>query len=234
MGIINESMATVGTTTAPPPDVAGMLQKQPQVQEDQRVQQEQQVQQDEQYQMGGPGTAEPATQQEQDEKDKVVDRGMALMFQDGAPKDAIVKYLEVYAVEDAPKAIGDYTVILVTQLDDMMNNDIPEEVILPAGGELLEQVASVADAIGFKVDQAVINSASHHMIAGLGAAYGVEPEELSAMLEGMDQNELKQIETEQGNYSRKGLEANSGSQTFFKPEGVGGSQALPEEEEGAI
>lgn len=154
--------------------------------------------------MGGgfPDSSE-ASQEEQEAKDQVVTAGMKYLFDGGKPTELAVKRLKAQGGEPA-KALADYTVTLIAEMDERSGNTIPEEVIVPAAVELLENVTELAAAADiFPVDEAVMNLAAQHLMVGLGDEYGADPAEIQQMMGSLDPEALKQIESQQGNFARK-------------------------------
>jgi hypothetical protein len=146
---------------------------------------------------------EEVSGEEQDAYDRVVMAGMKVMFENDDTREKIEKRLEADKQHPA-KTLADTASMIMVQLDKQSGEGIPETVILPAAIEILEQLMEFADSIGvFPIDDAVMNHAGQLMVNSLGEQYGVEPEDLQAMMEGVDPAQLKQIEEEQGNFARK-------------------------------
>tara|TARA_R110002096_G_C14661910_1_gene728359 strand:+ start:44281 stop:44895 length:615 start_codon:yes stop_codon:yes gene_type:complete len=159
--------------------------------------------------------SEQATAEEQDAYEKVVLAGDKIIFGDTKAREAVVKQLKVSAREPA-KALADATALLVIQLDEQAGKSVPEAVILPAAIELLEHMAELADSLQlFQMDDAVVNRAGQIMVGNLGEAYGMQPEDMQAMVDSVPPEVAKQIVDEQSNYANKqppGQEAQSPSQ----------------------
>ncbi len=149
------------------------------------------------------GGFEPASSEDQDYYERVVMSGMRLIFENEATKNKIVDRLN--ADKDHPaKALADTASILMIQIDQKIKGAIPETVVLPAAVELLEQIAGLADSLKmFPIDDAVLNHAAQLMIQSLGEEYGVQPEDIEALMASMRPDQLKQIEDAQGNFARK-------------------------------
>lgn len=151
--------------------------------------------------MGGdiPGS-EQATGEEQASYEKVVMAGLKVLFEDEKSSSAIIAQLKAGA-DNPAQAIASATTMLMTALDEQSGGQIPEAVILPAAGELLENVAQLANDAGvFPVDQNVVGQAAQLMITSLSEQYGVDPAEVEEMLGSLDEGQLGQIQQEQSQY----------------------------------
>jgi hypothetical protein len=153
---------------------------------------------------------EPANAEEQEYYNRVVMASMRVVFESDKSRETIVKRLK--AQKDQPaKSLADTASILMIQLDQKVDNKIPETVVIPAAVEMLEQVASLADSLNlYPIDDAVLNHAAQLMIQSLGEHYGVQPEEIQQMLDGMDPEALQQIVDQQGNFARKQPQVQNG------------------------
>jgi hypothetical protein len=141
--------------------------------------------------------------QQQEAYDNVVMAGMKILFENKKTSEGIVKRLK--ADKDKPaKALADTAAMLMLQLDQQAKGEIPEEVILPAAIELLEQTSELADSMGlFPIDDAVLNRAGQLMVTNLAEQYGTTPEDIQELMGTMNEQELQVIEQEQGNFMRK-------------------------------
>lgn len=137
--------------------------------------------------------AQPASKEEQEAFEKVELAAMKVIFQDENTKSAIIKMLKTS--EDIATGMGQAAVMVMTQLDTQANNNIPEEVILPATGAILEHIAELANAVPDlpPVDQRVLKNATLHMEQALAEKYGLEPDEVEQMLAGVGEDQLQQI-----------------------------------------
>jgi hypothetical protein len=153
--------------------------------------------------IGGELGGEPATQQEQEAKDQVVMAGYKILFEDDKTHDQAIKKLGLGASNPA-QAIADYTKDLIIGLDDSSGGTIPEEVILPAAGELIENVSELVKAANlFPVDEAVMNHAMQLMLPPLAEQYGVGMEEIQELMSTMDEGTLEQVRANQEGYANK-------------------------------
>jgi len=146
---------------------------------------------------------EQATGEEQEAYDRVVLAAIKLIFEEGQAKDGIIQRLKADSQKPA-QSIADVSSMIVTQLDEQSGGQIPESVILPASIEILEQVSELSNSMNiFPVDEAVMNHAAQLMMVNLGDEYGVEQSEIQAMIESTPEDQLKQVEAQQGEYARK-------------------------------
>ena len=156
-----------------------------------------------------PGS-EQATEKEQADKDNVVMAGMTMLFENEETSDQAVEMLKARA-DNPAQAIADYTMFLMDELDKQSGGTIPEEVILPAAGELLENVSQLAnDADVFPVDQAVMSLAMQLLMEPLATAFGGDPAELVEIMQGIDSQTMQQIGEEQELYASKQPPARGG------------------------
>ncbi len=144
----------------------------------------------------GEGTATP---EEQESYEKVVLAAMQILYKDG--KENIMKQIKNGAGQPG-QTIGKIAANLVIQIDNAANGDIPEVVIIPAAAEILELVAEFAEeAGGIKVTDNVIGRALQQMIQTVAEKYGVEPEEVQALIDTMPESEREGMIAEQEAYA---------------------------------
>lgn len=143
-----------------------------------------------------PPTEEP-TPAEQASYDKVVLAGLKVLYSEQTHA-GIVQMLE--RGKDSPaKALADVAATLILQLDRKSGGKIPEMVILPAAAELLEEAGQLAAAAKiFPVDEAVLSEAMQRMIVDLAEQYGVEPQDVKALMDSVPKEELMNIARQQG------------------------------------
>ena len=129
----------------------------------------------------------------QDVYDNVVLAGMKVLFDNKKTNEGIVERLTADKANPA-KALSDTAAMLMIQLDQQAGGSIPEEVILPAAIELLEQTSELADSLGlFLIDDAVLNRAGQLMVTNLAEQYGTTPEEVHELMGTMNEQELQMI-----------------------------------------
>jgi hypothetical protein len=143
------------------------------------------------------------TSEEQDAYDRVVMAAMKVLFDEESTQKEIVEQLKA-GINNPAKSISDTSLMIITQLDRKSGNNIPNAVILHAAAEILEQVSELAKSADlFPVDAAVMGHAAQLMVVDLAEEYGVNPDEVKGIMSSIGQEELKQIEGEQGNFARK-------------------------------
>jgi len=117
--------------------------------------------------MGGEANSES-----QDVYDRVVIAGMKILFEDETTQANIIERLKADA-ENPAKTLADTVSMLMIQLDQQANGAIPEDVIIPAAVELLEQTADLAESLDIvPIDDAVTNHAAQLMMVSLAEEYG--------------------------------------------------------------
>ena len=110
------------------------------------------------------------------------------------------KIMKMLKSEGEPaKILASATTAIVTQLDEQSGGTVPEIVIMPAAGEILEQVAEFANESGvMKVDKMTQDKAAQLLVMELADTYEIDPEELQGLSEGMGEEEIQSIVSEQG------------------------------------
>jgi hypothetical protein len=143
--------------------------------------------------------SEQATPQEQGAYEKVVLAGQTALFENEKTKKLIVNQLKSGA-DNPAQAIADAVVTLMTQLDEKSGGQIPEAVILPAAGTMIEEVSELALAHGdlFDVDQNMMTEANQLMVLGVAEQYGMDPQEIQALVDSVPQEQKDSIVQSQG------------------------------------
>lgn len=116
--------------------------------------------------------------------------------------------MEMLAGEGEPaQKLASVTNAIISQLDEQSGGTIPEVVIMPAAGEILENVVEFANESGvMAVDANVQNQATQHLIMELANTYDISPEDLQELSAGMSEDELGGIVKEQGAIAGAGPE----------------------------
>jgi len=149
-----------------------------------------------------PGSV-PATEAEQDSHDKVVLAGYTALFENEKSSNEAVRFLKERA-DNPAKAIADYTFILITGLDDKAGNNIPEEVILPAAAELVENVGELSASVNaFPVDEAVLNYAMELLLPPLAQEYGATEADVQEFMSGIDADTMAMAKETGERYASK-------------------------------
>ena len=139
---------------------------------------------------------EKASTGETDALRRVVLAGTEALYSEST-SDAFVQMLEG-GKDDPEQAIADTTTMLVTQLDDKANREIPEVVILPAVRELAPQVAELGESAGvFHVEQQQVDRASSLAVSMVSSEYGVTPKDGQNFMAGVDKATQQQIVAQQ-------------------------------------
>jgi hypothetical protein len=144
-----------------------------------------------------------ATPEEQEQYERVVLAASEVLYNEKT-SGPILQMLQEGA-DDPAQAIGQVAVMVLAQLDDKSNGTIPEMVIVPAAAEIVELVAELGQAQGlFQVDEAILNRAGQVMMIGVGEQYGIDPQEIQALMESMDPAEVEQMRAQQDAYANAG------------------------------
>jgi len=129
-------------------------------------------------------TGEPSnvTPEEQESYDKVVMAAETIIF-DGEQSGRLVKMLQGGAGNPG-EAIGDVTVMLITQMDEQAGGKIPEEVVIPAAFEIMSDVIELGEAAGvldMNTDADYV-SAWQATMGNVLMAYGASQEEIEQLM----------------------------------------------------
>lgn len=106
---------------------------------------------------------------------------------------------------DPARQLASTTAAIMTQLDEQSGGTIPELVIMPAAGEILENVATFANESGvMKVDANIQNQATQYLIMDLADTYDIPPEDIEELTAGLSEQEIGGIVEEQGAIANSG------------------------------
>jgi len=159
---------------------------------------------------GFEGEAANVDQVEQDAYNRVVMAGMKMIFENEKSQQAIAQMLKSPGVAAAEK-LSNAAFTVLTQLDEQSGGQIPEDVILPASGEILEHISELADSIkAFPVDPAVMNHAGQLLVVRLGEEYGADQADIQEFMQSIDPQTLQAVGAEQDNYANKQPESTGG------------------------
>lgn len=147
-------------------------------------------------------TSENATPQEQFDKDKIVTMAMDMLYTEDGRFDAATRYVKEGS-NNPVDALSDLTYMIMGQLDDTIEEGLPEESVLPAASEVITEVAEIADKSGaFPVDEALLNAAMQKLIAKIAQEFGIDPTEgMAELTAGLDEATIQQIATQQEGYA---------------------------------
>ena len=142
--------------------------------------------------------AEPA---EQSAYEKVVLAGMKIMYDDKT-RDKVLAPLKLN--RDTPaKALAAVAQTLITQIDEQSKGTLPETVILPAAGEILEHLAELAQKSGvLKVDEVVLGKAGQIMVLSLAKHYGATEEDAERLLASVPPDQIQGMVEQQAQYDQ--------------------------------
>jgi len=149
-----------------------------------------------------PGSQD-ASMEDQNSYDRFAMAGLKILYENKKSRGAVVKKLKLDDKEPA-KALADTVAMIIVQLDQESGGKMPEDIILPVAIELLEQTAELADSLKlFPIDEAVLNHAAQLMIVTLGEKYGADQEGMTAYMESLDPEYVRQVGESQGNFANK-------------------------------
>jgi len=151
--------------------------------------------------MGG----EQATAEEQEAYERVV-LAAAKVLHDDPTNQQVMQMLETGAQGDPAQALAEVVTVVITQLDEQSGGTIPGEVIIPASAEVLSMASELAESAGlFQADEATLQRAVQMMQANVGEAYGIDPDELQAMIAEIDPGTLESLVAEQSAIAQTGF-----------------------------
>lgn len=121
------------------------------------------------------GGEDMPTPEEQEAYDKAVSIAMSLMHNKQS-SSKFVKNLKAGRKNPVP-TLAQMTVTLVTQADERMKGEIPEDVIIPMAEEILNIVGEFAHEVGaFRITQPILEKAMSGVIGQLVKIYQAEDE----------------------------------------------------------
>jgi hypothetical protein len=151
----------------------------------------------------GQAGGDQPTPQEQNAYERVVMAGMKVLY-DNSTHPGIMNMLTKSA-SDPAKALADTVSMIMLQLDKKSGGKIPEMVILPAAAELLGDVAELASKAGvFTVDENTATKAMQLMVMSLAENYGVQPEDVQALMQSFPPDEIKGMVAKQSQAAGSG------------------------------
>lgn len=114
---------------------------------------------------------------------KAVKVGLRLMFdEESAPRT--LEYMD--GSEDMPKKIGEGIAGVVTMIANESNGNVPGQLIIPIGVELIGHAAEVAAKGGLDIGQDDIAEGVAQFIEIILKQAGATPEQMQEMMGGMD------------------------------------------------
>lgn len=138
--------------------------------------------------------------EEQSAYERVVLAGMKIIYRDKVADQIVTALRSVKA--DPARALASVAQTIILQIDKASKGTLPETVIIPAAAEILEHIAELVNTAGaVKVDDALLSRAGQHLLLGLAQEYGVEPEEVQALLDSVPPEKAKEYVTQQQAYA---------------------------------
>lgn len=137
--------------------------------------------------------------EEQSAYERVVLAGMKIIYTKKVGDQIVTAMRSVKG--DAARALATLAQTIILQVDKASNGTLPETVIIPAAAELLEHIAELVDAGGTPVDDALLQRAGQQLVMGLAQEYGVEPEEVQALLNSIPKEKTQEFVTAQQKYA---------------------------------
>mgnify|MGYP001599763659 CR=1 FL=1 len=105
---------------------------------------------------------------------------------------------------DPSQSLADTTTLLITQVDKKSGGKVPETVILPAAADVLGELGNLAAKAGiFQVDERTAAQAMQKTIMSLAEQYGVDPQDVRALLESVGPDQAKQMAAQQGAFNQQ-------------------------------
>jgi len=142
---------------------------------------------------------ETVTPEEQQNYEKLVLASLKVLYSEQTHQ-GIVKMLQS---GDPAESIANVVTTIILQLDKKSGGKIPEEIILPAAAELVDEVAQLAGKIGIQVDERVTGQAMQRMVMGLAEEYGVTPEEVQEIMQAIPKEEVQKMVQQQSGFSQQ-------------------------------
>lgn len=138
--------------------------------------------------------------EEQSAYERVVLAGTKIIYRDKVADQIVTALRSVKA--DPARALASVAQTIILQIDKASKGTLPETVIIPAAAEILEHIAELVNTAGaVKVDDALLSRAGQHLLLGLAQEYGVEPEEVQALLDSVPPEKAKEYVTQQQAYA---------------------------------
>jgi len=137
----------------------------------------------------------PATPEEQEAFDRTVMAGIEVLSD---PK-LTPKILNQLSDGEPAKALAQTTSQVFGQLDEKSGGTIPEVVIVKAAGDIMLEIAEFGKEAGvIQVDQPTLTKASQYLMMELSDQYEIDPADIQGLSEGMGEDEIQGIVSEQG------------------------------------
>jgi len=162
----------------------------------------------------GAAGGEQVNPQQQNAYDRVVLAGLKI-FYDQSTHAGIVNMLRN---GEPSEALANTMTNIMLQLDQKSGGKIPEEVILPAAAELLDELAQLAGKSGvFQPDERILGNAMQRMVMSLAEQYGATPEEVQQLMQSVPKEEVQKMVSQQAQYAGGNAQAQPPQQPAAQP-----------------
>lgn len=95
---------------------------------------------------------------------------------------------------DPPQAIAKLTSLIVSQIEEAFNGEVPETIIVPIGDEVSDLLLELGETKGlFKVDENLLMKTKGAMMQSLFDDYGIEEADMEEMLQGVTSEEVSNM-----------------------------------------
>lgn len=145
----------------------------------------------------GKQQGEPVSAEDQNSYTRTVLAGLKVL---GDPKSN-AQILQTLQQGDQPDAaLANVTASIITELDRQSQGKIPEVVLIPAAMEILSELGDVAQKAGvFEVNDQIMTQAAQQLVLKLLTQYGVDPQDVDAVLQNLDQSKVQgMVKQQQG------------------------------------
>lgn len=135
--------------------------------------------------------SEEATGQEQQQYERMVLAGVQTVADENMSKGLVGIMKQI---EQPEEGLAEATALVVGEIDS--RGDFPETVILPAAGEILQNVAELAKSAKiYELDQSTVQGAADVLSLKLAEMYGIDPQdpEFQDMLQKTDQTTVQSM-----------------------------------------
>lgn len=132
-----------------------------------------------------------ASPQDQEAYTRVVLAASKIIYDD-ASHQQIMQALQGGA--QPAEALANVASSIMIEMDKKSGGKIPEDVIVPATMEILDELGMLADKAGlFPVDEQVMAAAAQQTVLKLSQQYGIDQAQMQSMIESMDPAKVKEL-----------------------------------------
>lgn len=148
------------------------------------------------------GGENPATPADQEAYERTVLAGVQILSD---PKTGPKVMASLKSGGEPAKLLATTTSQIFDQIDEQSGGTVPEIVIAKSAAEIMQNVAEFANNEGvLQVDQAVLGKAGQYLLMNLAETYDIPPEDLQGMSEGMSEQEIQGVVSEQQGFAGDG------------------------------